>query len=46
MRLRRVPELQFHFDEGVAHQDRIERILIELAEERKAHGGGDPPTED
>ena len=46
MRLRRVPELQFHFDEGVAHQDRIERILIELAEERKARGGGDPPSED
>jgi ribosome-binding factor A len=38
MQLRRVPELQFHFDESVEHQDRIERILIELAEERKARG--------
>jgi ribosome-binding factor A len=46
MRLRRVPELQFHFDEGVEHQDRVERILIELAEERKARGGSDPSSED
>ncbi len=31
--LRRVPELQFHFDESVAAQDRIERILRELHQE-------------
>lgn len=45
MRLRRVPELQFHFDESVEHQDRIEKILIELAEERKARGGDDTSTD-
>lgn len=35
IRLRRVPELRFEFDESVAHQDRIERILLDLAEERR-----------
>jgi ribosome-binding factor A len=33
IRLRRVPELEFRFDESVGHQDRIERILKELHEE-------------
>ena len=28
MRLRRVPELRFEFDQSVENQDRIERILI------------------
>ena len=36
VRLRRVPELRFEFDKSVEHQDRIERILIDLEEERKA----------
>ena len=35
VRLRRVPELRFQFDEGVEHQDRVERILLDLAEERR-----------
>ena len=33
VRLRRVPELQFQFDESVAHQDRVEQILRDLHEE-------------
>lgn len=33
MTLRRVPELTFQFDESVAAQDRIERILQELHQE-------------
>ena len=33
--LRRVPELEFRFDESVEHQDRIERILRELHEEEE-----------
>src|SRR6185503_13426523 len=33
LRLRRVPELDFRFDESVAHQDRIEQILRDLHEE-------------
>jgi ribosome-binding factor A len=32
LRLRRVPELQFTFDEGVAAQDRVEHLLREIHE--------------
>lgn len=35
--LRRAPDLQFQFDESVAAQDRIERILQDLKTEREAH---------
>jgi ribosome-binding factor A len=34
LRLRRVPELQFFFDESVERQDRIEQILQDLNTER------------
>ena len=33
LRLRRVPELQFQFDESIAHQDRVEQILRDLQAE-------------
>ena len=33
LRLRRVPEIEFRFDETIQHQDRIERILRDLREE-------------
>ncbi len=33
LKLRRVPELEFRFDESIANQDRIEQILRELHEE-------------
>ena len=33
LQLRRVPELQFHFDESIGHQDRVEQILRDLHEE-------------
>lgn len=33
LRLRRVPELEFRFDESIERQDRIEQILRELHEE-------------
>jgi ribosome-binding factor A len=48
IRLRRVPELRFEFDQGVEHQDRIERILQDLAEERKTRdpAPGDEGTPD
>jgi len=39
LQLRRVPELQFEFDQSVVHQDRVEQILRELhaeEEQRKA----------
>ncbi len=38
MSLRRVPELKFQFDESVAAQDRIERILQDLKAEEEARG--------
>jgi ribosome-binding factor A len=42
LRLRRVPELMFHFDESVENQARIERILIDLADERNRRAVGEP----
>jgi ribosome-binding factor A len=44
VRLRRVPVLEFHFDESVEQQERIERILIDLEKEREA--AGPPDTEE
>lgn len=41
LRLRRVPELRFEFDASVERQDRIERILLELKEERENRGHGE-----
>jgi ribosome-binding factor A len=53
LRLRRVPEFDFRFDESVEHQDRIERILRTLHEEeaareraamdQKSRDSADPP---
>ena len=47
--LRRVPELQFRFDESIGHQDRIEQILRDLHEEdaqrQEAASGGPSGTE-
>jgi ribosome-binding factor A len=42
--LRRVPELQFFFDESVERQDRIERILQDLQAERAGVGAPDEPS--
>lgn len=51
LRLRRVPELDFRFDESIANQDRIEQILRDLhreeqeraaAEQAAGPGAGDP----
>jgi len=49
LQLRRVPELQFQFDESIAHQDRVEQILRELHEEEErrnaaAVSDSDPDT--
>jgi ribosome-binding factor A len=50
VRLRRVPEIRFEFDRSVEHQDRIEKILIDIAEDRRLHpiveepAGVEPPT--
>jgi ribosome-binding factor A len=33
LQLRRVPEMEFRFDESIGHQDRIEQILRDLHDE-------------
>ena len=43
VRLRRVPELRFEFDESIEHQDRIERILLELQAEREQRAAEEGP---
>lgn len=48
VRLRRVPELRFEFDRSVEHQDRIEQLLIDIAEDRRLHPvdvDGEAPAE-
>jgi ribosome-binding factor A len=46
LRLRRVPELHFFFDESIERHDRIERILQELQAERAAVSATDQPSGD
>jgi ribosome-binding factor A len=45
VRLRRVPELRFEFDRSVEHQDRIEQLLIDIAEDRRKHPIADQTVE-
>lgn len=47
IRLRRVPDLQFFYDESIEHQDRIEQILLDLKREREAQEAesADAPAE-
>lgn len=42
LRLRRAPELQFFYDQSIAHQDRIEQILQDL----KAEAADRPASDD
>jgi ribosome-binding factor A len=42
VRLRRVPELHFHFDESVEKHDRIEQILLDLQKEREEREAPSP----
>ena len=44
LRLRRVPVLEFRFDESIAHQDRIEQILRDLKNEDAQRSDRDDPT--
>jgi ribosome-binding factor A len=48
VRLRRVPEIEFRFDEAIQHQDRIEQILRDLreAEAERAHPPDVPSDDD
>ena len=44
LRLKRVPELKFHYDEAVAGQDRIEQLLHDIheADRGRVDNPGDP----
>jgi ribosome-binding factor A len=42
LRLRRVPEVEFRFDESIAHQDRIEQVLRDLHAEEASRAEPDP----
>ncbi len=44
LRLRRVPELDFRFDRSIEHQDRVERLIHDIQEERAARA--EDPAED
>jgi ribosome-binding factor A len=48
LRLRRAPELQFFYDESIEKHDRIERILMEIEQERAARPSSEetPPNPD
>jgi ribosome-binding factor A len=45
IRLRRVPAVEFRFDETIQHQDRIEQILRDLREEEAARAPRDDDSE-
>jgi len=46
LRLKRVPELQFVYDESIAGQDRIEQLLNEIRTAEAPASGGASRTED
>jgi ribosome-binding factor A len=46
LRLKRVPQLEFFFDESVERGDRIEQILNDLNAERAAAGTGESPPDE
>ena len=45
LRLKRVPSLEFFFDESIERGDRIERILNDISAERAAGAEGDAPPQ-
>lgn len=46
LRLRRVPEVQFVYDESIAHQARVEELLQELHAAEPTDDGRDPASGD
>jgi ribosome-binding factor A len=46
LRLRRIPELQFFYDESVERLDRVERILQDLRVERAGRADDSPDAQD
>jgi ribosome-binding factor A len=45
LRLRRAPELHFTFDDSVGHQDRVEQLLREIADEQSAASAESSPDD-
>jgi len=45
IRLRRVPDLSFHFDASVENQERLERILLDLEAERRSRAPEPEPVD-
>ncbi|MGH9372288.1 MAG: 30S ribosome-binding factor RbfA [Vicinamibacterales bacterium] len=45
LRLKRVPQLEFFFDESIERGDRIEQILHDLQAERSEQGGSETPAQ-
>ena len=48
LRLRRAPEIHFEFDESIGHQDRVEQLLKEIADEHanRPDASDTPDTDD
>ncbi len=46
LRLRHAPEIQFEFDESIGHQDRVEQLLKEIAEEQEPQSTDTPDTDE
>lgn len=46
LRLRRVPELTFAFDESIAHQARVEELLQEIQQQDAERAAGQEPESD
>ena len=46
LRLRRTPELEFHYDESIAGQDRIEQLLNEINATPGSPGSNDTDHDD
>ncbi len=44
LRLRRIPELQFTFDEGIEAQDRVEQLLREIHDQENPGSDETPAT--
>jgi ribosome-binding factor A len=44
IRLRRVPQIEFRFDQSVIHQDRVEQILRDLHTEEAERAAGHEPA--
>jgi len=45
LRLRRMPDIEFRFDQSIEHQDRVEKLLHDIHEEEAARPPAPPEDE-